>query len=233
MADIQDMTPDVLSLALPSSERVYRSLRDRIVTGGLPPGARLVELELAQQFDSSRTPVREALKRLSAEGLVSIDPARGMVVREIDPAEAEDIYVIREVIDGLAARLAAPRVTEDDVTKLHVLMDTQRECVSDGDWLEMTRANRRFHEVIYRTSGSRHLLDIAGNLHDLVRTFSLRCFANPERGQLVIDEHERIAECLAAHDADGAETASKEHIAHARAHHARWTASRHNHGHPR
>src|SRR5690348_17070326 len=122
------MTPHVLSLAaLPSSERVYRSLRDRIVTRGLPPGARLVELELAQQFDSSRTPVREALKRLSAEGLVSIDPARGMVVREIDPAEAEDIYVIREVIDGLAGRLAAPRVTDDDVTKLRVLMDTQRE----------------------------------------------------------------------------------------------------------
>jgi DNA-binding GntR family transcriptional regulator len=223
------MTPHVLSLAaLPSSERVYRSLRDRIVTGGLPPGARLVELELAQQFDSSRTPVREALKRLSAEGLVSIDPARGMVVREIDPAEAEDIYVIREVIDGLAGRLAAPRVTDDDVTKLRVLMDTQRECVSDGDWLEMTRANRRYHEVIYRASGSRHLMDIAGNLHDLVRTFSLRCFANPERGQLVIDEHERIAQCLAAHDAGGAEAASKEHIARARAHHARWSASRHN-----
>lgn len=228
------MSLDVLSLAaLPSSERVYRSLRDRIVEGQLPPGARLVELDLAQQFESSRTPVREALKRLSAEGLVSIDPARGMVVREIDPAEAEDIYVIREVIDGLAGRLAAPRVTDDDVTKLRVLMDTQRECVADGDWLEMTRANRRYHEVIYRASGSRHLMDVAGNLHDLVRTFSLRCFANPERGQLVIDEHERIASCLAAHDALGAEAASKEHIARARAHHARWTASRHNHEQPR
>jgi DNA-binding GntR family transcriptional regulator len=223
---------DVLTLAaLPSSERVYRSLRDQIVEGKLPQGTRLVELELAQQFDSSRTPVREALKRLSAEGLVRIDPARGMVVREIDPVEAEEIYVIREVIDGLAGRLAAPRVTEDDLTKLRVLMDTQRECVQDGDWLEMTRANRRYHEVIYHASGSRHLADMAGNLHDLVRTFSLRCFANPERGQLVIDEHERIAEQLSAHNAAGAETASKEHIARARAHHARWTASRSHYDH--
>ncbi|HEY8691328.1 MAG TPA: GntR family transcriptional regulator [Chloroflexota bacterium] len=227
MADNTAMTIDALALAaLPSSERVYRSLRDRIVEGKLPPGTRLVEFELAQQFDSSRTPVREALKRLSAEGLVSIDPARGMVVREIDAVQAEEIYVIREVIDGLAGRLAAPRVTEDDLTRLRVLMDTQRECVQDGDWLEMTRANRRYHEVIYRASGSRHLMEMAGNLHDLVRTFSLRCFANPERGQLVVDEHERIAEGLLAHDAPGVEAASKEHIARARAHHARWAASR-------
>ena len=227
------MTTDLLSLAaLPSSERVYRSLRDRIVQGKMPPGTRLVEVDLAQQFDSSRTPVREALKRLSAEGLVSIDPARGMVVREVDPVEAEEIYVIREVIDGLAGRLAAPRVTDDDMTRLRVLMDTQRECVQDGDWLEMTHANRRYHEVIYRASGSRHLMEMAGNLHDLVRTFALRCFANPERGQIVIDEHDRIAQALSVHNAGEAETASKDHIARARAHHARWAASRQSVGGP-
>ncbi len=216
--------------ALPSNERVYRSLRDHILEGRLPPGTRLVELELAAQFESSRTPVREALKRLSAEGLVSTDPLRGLVVRDIDPVEAEEIYVIREVIDGLAGRLAAPRVSEDDLTKLAVLLETQRECLHEGDWLEMMRANRRYHEVIYRATGSRHLLDVASNLHDLVRTFSLRCFANAERGQLVIDEHERICAALSAHDAAEAEARSKEHIARARAHHARWTVSRHNHG---
>jgi DNA-binding GntR family transcriptional regulator len=214
---------------LPSSERVYRSLRDHIVEGQLPPGTRLIELDLAQQFESSRTPVREALKRLSAEGLVSMDPARGMIVRDVDPVEAEEIYVIREVIDGLAGRLAAPRASDDDLTKLHVLIDAQRDAVRDGDWLEMTRANRRYHEVIYRATGSHHLLALAGNLHDLVRTFSMRCFANPERGQLVIDEHARIAGALARRDADTAEAESKIHIANARAHHARWAVSRHNH----
>jgi DNA-binding GntR family transcriptional regulator len=213
---------------LPSSERVYRSLRDHILEGKLPPGTRLTELDLAQQFESSRTPVREALKRLGAEGLVSIDPGRGMVVREIDAAEAEEIYVIREVIDGLAGRLAAPRASEDDLTKLRVLIDTQRECLREGDWPEMVRANRRYHEVIYRATGSRHLFDFAGNLHDLVRTFSLRCFANPDRGQFVVDEHVRIADALGAHDAVAAETESKEHIARAREHHARWAVSRHN-----
>ncbi|HEX6513694.1 MAG TPA: GntR family transcriptional regulator [Chloroflexota bacterium] len=224
------MTVDLSALApaaLPSSERVYRSLRDHILDGKLLPGTRLVELELAAQFASSRTPVREALTRLIAEGLVAQDPLRGTVVRDLDPAEAEEIYVLREVIDGLAGRLAAPRVSDDDLTKLQTLMETQCRSVRDGDWLEMMRANRRFHEVIYHATGSRHLTDVACNLHDLVRTFSLRCFANPERGQAVIDEHAAITEALAAHDAAGAERTSQEHIARARAHHARWAVSHH------
>src|SRR5579862_2474639 len=99
------MTVDLSLLstgALPSSERVYRTLRDHIVEGKLLPGTRLVELDLAAQFASSRTPVREALARLTAEGLVAQDPQRGTVVRELDAEEAEEIYVLREAIDGLA-----------------------------------------------------------------------------------------------------------------------------------
>src|SRR5205823_75663 len=186
---------------------------DHILEGKLLPGTRLVELELAAQFASSRTPVREALTRLSAEGLLSQDVMRGTVVREIDPVEAEEIYVLREVIDGLAGRLAAPRVSEDDLAKLQLLIETQRECVVEGDWLELMRANRRFHEVIYRATGSRHLTEMAGNLHDLVRAFSLRCFASEERGQPVIVEHVAIAKALAAHDAAAAEQACELHVA--------------------
>lgn len=218
-----------IDVGLPSSERVYRALRDSILNGRMPPGSRLVELDLAQQFESSRTPVREALTRLSAEGLVALDGARGMVVRAVDAAEAEEIFVIREVIEGLAGRLAAPRISDDGITKLQVIMDTQRECLREQDWLELMHANRRYHEVIYRAAGSRHLIDLAGNLHDLVLTFSMRCFCNPDRGQLVIQEHERITQALAEHDAEMAETACKEHIARAREHHARWAVSRHPH----
>jgi DNA-binding GntR family transcriptional regulator len=80
MNEHRDSTPGVAN-----SERVYRGLRDRILTGALPPVARLVEIQLAQQFDVSRTPVREALKRLTAEGLAVADPVRGLVVRDVDP----------------------------------------------------------------------------------------------------------------------------------------------------
>lgn len=215
--------------ALPSSERVYRALRDHIVEGKLLPGTRLVELDLAAQFASSRTPVREALTRLTAEGLVAQDPLRGTVVREIDHAEAEEIYILREVIDGLAGRLAAARVNDDDISKLRLLIDTQQECVAEGDWLGLMRANRRFHEVIYRATGSGHLTEVAMNLHDRVRAFSLRCFASGDRGQPVVDEHVAIAEALAAHDASTAELSSQQHVAKTRAHHACWAVSRDNH----
>ena len=218
-----------IDLALPSSERVYRSLRDGIIDGQLLPGQRLVEVELAQRFASSRTPVREALKRLGMEGLVSNDPVRGMVVRELDAGEAEEIYVIREAIDGLAGRLAAQRITEDDIMKLDLLIERQRECIGAGDWRELQRANRHYHEVIYRSTRNAHLADVAGNLHDQVRTFSLRCFASEERGGLVVDEHLSIARALSAHDAAAAEETSKLHIANARAHHARLGVARHTH----
>lgn len=226
------MTVDLSYLepaALPSSERVYRTLRDHIVEGKLLPGTRLVELELAAQFASSRTPVREALTRLTAEGLVAQDGVRGTVVRELDPAEAEEIYVLREVIDGLAGRLAASRVNADDVVQLRLLIDTQHDCIAEGDWLELMRANRRFHEVIYRATGSRHLTEIAINLHDRVRAFSLRCFASGDRAPSEVDEHVAIADALAAHDATAAEHASQQHVVQTRAHHARWAVSRHNH----
>ncbi|HEY3058083.1 MAG TPA: GntR family transcriptional regulator, partial [Chloroflexota bacterium] len=120
--------------ALPNSERVYRSLRDQILTGALAPLTRLVELQVAHQFAVSRTPVREALKRLIAEGMVVGDPQRGMVVRDVDPAEVEDIYIIREVLDGLAARLAAGRASDTDLIKLHLLMELMQESAAAQRW---------------------------------------------------------------------------------------------------
>lgn len=222
------MTVDLSVLspaALPSSERVYRTLRGDILEGKLMPGTRLVELDLAAHFGSSRTPVREALTRLTAEGLVAQDGIRGTVVRQLDATEAEEIYVLREAIDGLAGRLAAPRVNSDDVTQLRLLVDAQRACIAEGDWMGLMRANRRFHEVIYRATGSRNLTEVAINLHDRVRAFSLRCFASGDRAQSEIDEHIAIADALAAHDAVAAQLASQEHVVQTRAHHARWAVS--------
>ena len=96
---------------LPSSELVYRRFKDQIISGDLAPGSRLIELNIAADFGVSRTPVREALKRLAAENLVLADPARGMIVHAPDAGEIEDVFVVREALDGLAARLAAHRIT--------------------------------------------------------------------------------------------------------------------------
>ncbi len=190
---------------VPNSERVYRALRDQILTGALAPLTRLVELQVAQLFAVSRTPVREALKRLIAEGLVVGDPLRGMVVRDVDPAEVEDIYIIREVLDGLAARLAAARATPDDLTRLHLLMELMAESAAAQRWEAVVQINIKFHEVLYAAAGNERLALIGRSLQDAVRRYSPRALSDPDRVAAVLKEHAEIVRAVEAHDLPAAE----------------------------
>jgi DNA-binding GntR family transcriptional regulator len=202
--------------ALPSSERVYRGLRDQILTGVLAPLTRLVELQVAHQFAVSRTPVREAIKRLIAEGLVVDDPLRGMVVRDVDPAEVEDIYIIREVLDGLAARLAATRATETDLTRLHLLMELMQESAVAQRWEAVVQINIKFHEVLYTAAGNVRLALIGRSLQDAVRRYSPRALSDPERVSAVLREHADIVRAVEERDQRDAEASARRHLAAAR-----------------
>jgi DNA-binding GntR family transcriptional regulator len=201
---------------VPSSERVYQALKHRILAGMLEPGSRLVELQLATEFAVSRTPVREALKRLTAEGLIRVDPVRGIVVSDVDARELEEIFVVREVLDGLAARLAAGRVSSTDLTKLHLLMDMMRDAVRTGQWEGMVQANIKFHDVLHQAAGNERLRHLTRNLLDFVRRFSNEAFASQERSAAVLAEHEEIIKAMEARDPDLAETVARRHVASAR-----------------
>lgn len=201
---------------VPSSERVYQALKHRILAGMLEPGSRLVELQLATEFAVSRTPVREALKRLTAEGLIRVDPVRGIVVSDVDARELEEIFVVREVLDGLAARLAAGRVSSTDLTKLHLLMDMMRDAVRTGQWEGMVQANIKFHDVLHQAAGNERLRHLTRNLLDFVRRFSNEAFASQERSAEVLAEHEEIIKAMEARDPDLAETVARRHVASAR-----------------
>lgn len=202
---------------LSSSERVYQALRERIFHGALPPNTRLVELHLASQFSVSRTPVREALKRLVAEGLVTVEPLRGMVVRDAEPREITQIYEVREVLEGLAARLAAQRASEADLGKLHLLMEMMRESARAQRWEALVQANIKFHEVILIASGNETLCSMARSLQDFVRRFSSMAFSDPKRVEEVLAEHEAIVAALESRDGDRAEAVSRGHLTEARA----------------
>jgi DNA-binding GntR family transcriptional regulator len=201
---------------VPSSERVYQALRHRILAGMLEPGSRLVELQLATEFTVSRTPVREALKRLTAEGLIRVDPVRGIVVSDVDARELEEIFVVREVLDGLAARLAAGRVSSTDLTKLHLLMDMMRDAVRTGQWEGMVQANIKFHDVLHQAAGNERLRHLTRNLLDFVRRFSNEAFASQERAAEVLAEHEEIIRAMEARDPDLAEKVARRHVESAR-----------------
>ena len=199
-----------------SSERVYRGLRDQILSGSLAPAMRLVELQLAHHFAVSRTPVREALKRLIAEGLVVADANRGMIVRDVDPAEVEDIYVVRESLDGLAARLAATHCSAEDLTRLHLLNELMRDSAEAQRWEAVVQINIKFHEVLYAAAGNSRLAVIGRTLQEAVGRYSPRALSDPERVAAVLREHADILAALEAHDGDVAEARARDHLASAR-----------------
>jgi DNA-binding GntR family transcriptional regulator len=201
---------------LPSSELVYRQLKDQIITGDLAPGSRLIELSIAADFGVSRTPVREALKRLAAENLVLADPARGMIVHAPDAGEIEDVFVVREALDGLAARLAAHRITPSELSRLRLIVDTMRQAIQSDRREQIVIANQRFHDVIYAAAGNAMLARVASDLRDFVRRFSTLPFASPDRVVHVLAEHEAILAALEAHSPEEAQSASNGHLEAAR-----------------
>jgi DNA-binding GntR family transcriptional regulator len=195
---------------------VYRSLKEQIVSGTLAPDTRLIELAIAADFGVSRTPVREALKRLAAENLVLADPARGMVVHAPDAREIEDVFVVREALDALAARLAARRITPSELGRLRVILESMSDAIVAGKREAVVVANMRFHDVIYGAAGNGMLERLGRDLREFVRRFTTLPFASPERVNDVLTEHRAIVAALEAHDPEAAEAASREHLSAAR-----------------
>jgi hypothetical protein len=134
--------------------------------------------------------VREALKRLAAENLVLADPARGMIVHAPDAGEIEDVFVVREALDGLAARLAAHRITPSELSRLRLIVDTMRQAIQSDRREQIVIANQRFHDVIYAAAGNAMLARVASDLRDFVRRFTTLPFASPDRVEHVLAEHE-------------------------------------------
>ncbi|SDM69826.1 GntR family transcriptional regulator [Allokutzneria albata] len=197
---------------LSTGERVYLALRQRIVSGQLTDGCRLVETRLAARFNVSRTPVREAVKRLTADGLIAPDALKGLVVVAVGPEEADEIFQVRAALDGLAASLAAERITGDSLARLHRANDRVRDGLAAGDLAGMVEANLDFHAEIYAVAGNRTLSRIADKLNAFVVRTSSRAFGSTEFVHEVLAEHEEIAAALARRDGEEAARLSREHM---------------------
>jgi DNA-binding GntR family transcriptional regulator len=201
-----------------SSERVYRAIREAIVAGRMAPGDRVVELQVAGQLGVSRTPVREALKRLLAENFVSRDPVGALVVHAPSPGEIEEAFPVREVLDGLASRLAAYRLSNEEQIKLRVIHEAFCEAVEANLTEDVVTANIAFHEALYEASGNRRLQVMGRDLRDFVQRFSSEAYAaSHARAQEVVREHEAILDAVVSHDPDRAEMAARKHLREAHA----------------
>ncbi|MFQ5427111.1 MAG: GntR family transcriptional regulator, partial [Gaiellales bacterium] len=193
-------------------ERVYASLRQEILSSRLPPGAELNEVAVAESLGVSRGPVREALGRLAAEGLVTFRPRRSAFVSTLSAEEFLEAYQVREALERLAVRLATPRLDADDVRRLERLIAEQAECVERDDADGFFEANGSFHELLVALSGNAKLQELYRHLIAQMTRYRTRSLAL--RGTLgeSVAEHRRILEAAEAGDAELAAHVLGEHI---------------------
>jgi DNA-binding GntR family transcriptional regulator len=196
--------------SVPRGELVYRQIRDAIQAGELTPGTRMREVELAHWLGTSRTPVREALGRLQNDGLVANDPNRGMIVTELDHQMVDELYVMREVLEGTAAGLAARHATDAEIALLRRLAEKDHE-LGDNP-AQLSSNNKFFHDKLYLSAHNRYLLKTVSTLRESMALLGHTTLALPGRSVTAVDEHEAIISAIERRDCAAAEAAARAHI---------------------
>ncbi len=197
-------------MASRSGTDTYRLLLEAIESGELSPGTRLRETELAKRFGVSRTPVREALKQLEAQGLARHEANRGMVIPTLDNDEVNELYVIREVLEGTAARLAAQHASDVEIAILQDMVAADQDNLDDVHTLLAT--NRDFHRRLTLASHNRYLIAQMEHMKQFLLLLGGTTLADPARRTAAVAEHARLVEALAARDTEKAEAMARAHI---------------------
>ena len=200
----------------PIRDEVFTSLRDAILNGHFEPGERLVEKDLAQQMDVSRTPIREALRKLELEGLVAYTPRKGVVVVGVSSNDALEIYTICGVLEGLAARLAAINRSDEDMAGLRKILSEMEKCIKKNKIDEFIPLHVNFHNSCARASKSPRLCQMIISLREYVKNFTEISYGLPGRLQYGCEEHQEIFEAIDKKDDDMAEQAARSHLQQAR-----------------
>ena len=191
---------------------VYQLILDAIDGGDLPGGARLIETELAERFGVSRTPVREALTRLEAQGVAAAQ-GRRLVVASLDHDQLGELYEVRGVVEGLAARLAARHAAPEEIAVLRGMVAADRALA--GRPGELARANKRFHRQLHRASHNRYLNRMLQGMRRSLALLSSTSLSVPGRGAESVAEHDAVIRAIETRDEDAAETAARLHISNA------------------
>ena len=192
------------------SELVYRKMREAIQQGALRPGQRIMEIEVAEWLKVSRTPVREALRRLESDGMLSLEPRTGLVVASLSRQAMLELYVMREVLEGTAAHLCARHASDLEVMELEELV--KREERLRGDFEELVRHNRLFHEAVHRGAHNRYLEKSLSAVNDSMWLLGKSQMLLPHRAQAALAEHGELLAAIRKHDPDAAEEAARRHV---------------------
>ncbi len=192
--------------------KVFKYIKAQIINGHYQPTESLVESKLADELGVSRTPIREAIRLLELEGLVETIPNKGAIVLGISDKDVEDIYAIRKLIEGLAARWAAERINAVDKKELQKTIDLMEFYAQKGDLDELADLDNKFHQIIYEASGSKILNLTLSNLHQYVQLARLESLRVPNRLKQTLLEHRAILDSFLCGDIVQAEKTLTHHV---------------------
>jgi DNA-binding GntR family transcriptional regulator len=197
------------------SELVYQKLREAIRAGELKPCQRVMEVEIAGRLEVSRTPVREALRRLESEGMLALEARTGLVVASISRQAMLELYVMREVLEGTAARLCARNASDIELLELNELV--RREAKLGDDLDARARQNRQFHEAVHRGAHNRYLEKSLSAVNDSMWLLGPSQMLIPGRAKEAALEHAELFAAIERRDADASEEIARRHVRSARA----------------
>ena len=196
----------------PLRDVVFENLREAILEGNLKPGQRLMEVQLAEQLGVSRTPIREAIRKLELEGLVVMLPRKGAYVADVSLKDIIDVLEIRASLEGLAASLAAERISEEDINKLEQIMQDFNQGKDDFDVETLLRKDVEFHECIFKATNNVRLHQLINSLWEQVYRFRVTYISDYESTKNIINEHQLILNAIKEGNRDLAKKYAQEHI---------------------
>lgn len=206
------LVPVNLDSYKPLRELVLEAIREAIKNGALQPRERLMEIQLADELGVSRTPVREALRKLELEGFIVMVPRKGAYVSDLSMKDVADVFEIRAALEGLAGALAAERITEEELETMERLLVEKGEAINLNDIDKLVAVDTRFHEAMYQASRNERLTVIISNLREQIQRFRLTSLSVPGRKQDSLKEHRGLLEAIQARDIQLARQLAQEHI---------------------
>lgn len=209
---MQDYLQPQMDEFLPLRDVVFNTLRQAILRGELKPGERLMEIHLANQLGVSRTPIREAIRKLELEGLVTMIPRRGAEVAQITEKSMNDVLEVRRALDALCVELACERITPEELDNLKEACGKFEQATQTGDIQEIASTDVALHDIIVQATGNQRLIQLVNNLAEQMYRYRFVYIKEEEQRGVLLEEHREICDSIAARDVVRARNAAKQHI---------------------
>lgn len=197
---------------LPLRDVVFNTLRQAILRGELKPGERLMEIQLANKLGVSRTPIREALRKLELEGLVNMVPRKGAEVADITEKSLRDVLEVRKALEELSVQLACEKITEEEIEELKRVAERFKDTLDDQDVTKIAEAGVAFHDVIYTATDNQKLILLLNNLREQMYRYRVEYLKKEEAYPQLIAEHEELIDNISKRNKEEATRIMCEHI---------------------